>query len=260
MYRAYAIRLKTTRKQSETLNRLLAQLCELYNMALQQRRDVWRSHQKGITLKEQDHQLTDLRSGCDEYWEFPRSIQRSTLKRIDLAFQGMFRRIRSGEAPGYPRFKPLSQFNSFDVDLESMMVFGKSISITKIGTIKFKTRCKIKGNAKMVRISRCGGRWNARLICDIGDAPEKKSIGSVVGIDLGVSSLVTLSNGADIPNPRWERKFEGQVAAAVGRLKTKKKGSKNRSKAVEAVRSVHRRISGHRREYLHSISSSLVRD
>jgi putative transposase len=102
MIRTYTMRLNVTRKQDEILTRLLAHLCELYNMSLQQRRNAYKELQISVGYPEQQRQLTELRNGVEEYAAFPVAIQRDPLRRLDRAFKAFFRRCKTGQKPGFP--------------------------------------------------------------------------------------------------------------------------------------------------------------
>lgn len=253
MIRTYTMRLKVTRKQDETLRRLLAQLCELYNMALQQRRDVWKSHRISIGLYNQMRQLTELRGGVEEYKEFSAHIQRDPLRRLDRAFRGFFSRCKSGDRPGFPRFRSRDRYDSFSVENGDFDLNFNGLKIVKLGTFRVKTRCKLRGTPLELRVKRVGNKWQAQVVCDIGPAPEKRPVSNAVGIDLGLTTLVTLSDGTEIANPRWTRQEENRLADANRSL-----ASKNRLKAKEHLRRVHQRIAGKRRAYLHGVSQQLI--
>ena len=80
----------------------------------------------------------------------------------------------------------------------------------------------------------------------------------MVGIDVGLSSLATLSDGSEIANPVWVKQFQERVARANRKLSRKQPNSKNRARAREHLRRLHQRIAGRRRSYLHPITRSLV--
>jgi putative transposase len=248
--RTYTLRMKVTRRQNEALTRLLAQLCELYNMALQQKRDVWKSHQKTINYYSQQAQLVELRRGVAEYAEFPSAIQRNSLRRVDRAFSDFFRRLKSGEKPGFPRFRSHKRYDSFDVDKANFRLDGSSLRIVKLGCFQTKSRCKIRGIPVNLSVKRYGNKWVANIGCDIGPAPEKIVVKSAIGIDLGVASLATLSDGTEIPNPRWLRQEEKRLGDLDRDLSCKQLGSKNREKSVNRLRSRYRRVAGMRLTYL----------
>jgi putative transposase len=258
MMRSYQVRLKATKRQGLALGALLAECCELYNAALQERRDAWKICQKNVTLYDQMKELTQLRAIDPESASFPLKIQRDPLRRVDLAFQSFFRRVRARQTPGYPRFKSRDRYHSFTVDAESFRVEGDRIVVTKLGGFRFHTRCKLKGTPRVLHVKRCGQKWRAVIVCDIGPAPERVAVKTAIGIDVGVRTLVTLSNGGEVLNPRWTQEAEERLARANRQLATKRRGSNNRAKARERLRRVHEAIQGRRREWLHGVSKWLV--
>ena len=258
MIRTYTMRLKVTKKQDETLLRILAQLCELYNMALQQRRDAYRELRVSVNYLQQQTQLTELRNGVEEYAAFPVAIQRDPLRRLDRAFKAFFRRIKSGEKPGFPRFRSRNRYDSFNVPSGSFSFSDGMLKLTRLGTFRTKTKCKIKGDPLEIRVKRFGQKWQAQVVCDIGPAPEKIAVSTAIGIDVGLTALATLSDGTEIANPRWTKQEEDRLAAANQDLARKVKGSKNRVKSKEHLRRVHQRIAGLRSSYLTSVAKQLV--
>lgn len=103
------------------------------------------------------------------------------------------------------------------------------------------------------------GRWFVSMLCDdrIAPAPATKN---AVGIDAGITSLVTLSTGEKVTNPRHERRDRARLARAQRELSRKAKGSANREKARRKVARVHARITDRRRDHLHKLSTRLVRE
>lgn len=252
------MRLKVTKKQDETLVHLLAQLCELFNMALEQRINAYRQLRVSVGYLEQQTQLTELRHGIEEYAAFPAVIQRDPLRRLDKAFKAFFRRVKRCEKPGFPRFRACARYDSFNVSKGNFTFSDGTLKLARLGTFRTKTKCKIKGDPLEVRVKRCGQKWQAQVVYDIGPAPEKVVVRNAIGIDLGITSLATLSDGTEIPNPRWTRQEEDRLADANRALARKIKASKNRAKAKERLRRVHQRIVGLRRGYLTAVAKQIV--
>ena len=96
------------------------------------------------------------------------------------------------------------------------------------------------------------------MVCDIGEAPPKCVVSCATGIDVGLTTLATLSNGTEIENPRWTQRHEDRIAAKNRALATKKRGSRNRLKAKEALRRAHQSASNARLNYIHHVSKWLV--
>lgn len=117
---------------------------------------------------------------------------------------------------------------------------------------------QLEGIPKLCTVKRQGKRWIALVACDIGPAPEKVAVSIAVGIDVGIASLATLSDGQTIENPRWTRKHEFRIATASRTLARKQRRSKNRIKAREALRRAHQRAANARLNYIHHVSKHLV--
>jgi putative transposase len=124
--------------------------------------------------------------------------------------------------------------------------------------VKFKSHRALRGTPKQLTIIRRGKKWEALIACDIGPAPEKRVVERATGIDVGLTMLVTLSDGSEIENPRWTKHHEERIAKANRALATKKRGSKNRLKAKEALRRAHQHAANARTNYLHHVSKWLV--
>jgi putative transposase len=116
MIRAYQFLLRPTVGQAAALAAMLADHCSLYNGALHERRDAWRHVSKtSVTYRQQSAQLKEIRAFDPERqgrWSF--SSQQATLRRLDKAFAAFFRRVTSGDTPGYPRFRGVSWFDTVD--------------------------------------------------------------------------------------------------------------------------------------------------
>jgi putative transposase len=255
MLRTFELRLKPTASQRSALANILADSCETYNAALQERRDAWKLHRKSVGYYEQQKQLTELRKD-PQYSSIAVDIQREPLRRVDRAFKAFFRRCKSGDKPGYPRFKPRDSYDSFAWHDPKLKPEG--LQVPNLGCIRFKYSRMLEGKLKTSTVVRTGGKWAARITCDIGPAPEKKTVSSAIGIDVGLTALAALSDGSEIENPRWTKRHEDKIVAANQTLARKKRGSKNRIRAKEALRRVYQRAANCRKNYLHNVSKWIV--
>lgn len=257
MFRSYELRLSPTEVQKSELNSLLRISCDLYNAAIQERTEAWQKQKKNIRLYDQNKELTELRQNDPEYAEISLKIMRAPLYRVNRAFQGFFGRAQRGENPGYLRYKSHERYSSISWD--SAVRHGNKLTVPKLGKIKFKASQEMKGNPKFTTIiKKSEKKWIARIVCDIGPAPEKVAVSNAIGIDLGLTSLVTLSDGTSIENPRWTKKHEDRIADAGRKLSRKKRGSKNRLRARQALARAHERARDARDNYLHHVSKQLV--
>lgn len=257
MLRTFQFRLLPNATQRIALERILADNCETYNACLEHRIGAWRVDRKSISLYEQTRELTELRKDPEFQW-MACDIQRDPLRRVDKAFKAFFRRCKNGEKPGFPRFRSIQRYDSFEFGNNNVTVRDRSIRIPNLGDIRMRGGRPIEGCAKICAVKRIGKRWIASVACDIGEAPAKVTVVRATGIDVGLTTLVSLSDGTQIENPRWTRKHEQGIATACRRLALKNRRSKNRLKAREVLRRSHQRAADARTNYLHHVSKWLV--
>ena len=99
----------TSRKGYAAIDEVLGNCATLYNAALQHRRDAWKQAGESVSYYDQCKELTGLRQE-DPYWAgISLQVARGTIKRAQRSYDNFFRRVRRGETPGYPRFKPRSR-------------------------------------------------------------------------------------------------------------------------------------------------------
>lgn len=255
MLRTFTMRLKPQAVHRTAFEAILKDSCETYNAALQERRDAWKLQRKSITYYAQCTELTELRQD-PQYATISVDIQREPLRRVDRAFQAFFRRCKRGEKPGFPRFRSRDRYDSFA--WSAPRVRDSSIHVPNVGDVRFKAHRPFIGKQRQAVIRRVGKNWELRLVCDTGEASPKCPVASPVGIDVGVSALVTCSDGTVIENPRFIRKHEARVSAANRKLALKQRRSKNRVRAREVLRRAHQRAANARLNYLHHASKFLV--
>lgn len=284
--RVFRYRLYPTARQSDALGQMLRDHCTLYNAALQERRDAWstkdfaherRTNRKtkevydawrhvgkgtGLRYGDQSAQLKAIRTD-DQYRRWSFSSQQQTLKRLDKAFQAFFRRIKRGDTPGYPRFKPHQRFDTVTFihgDGGAYLPDDARVRMQGIGHVKVKQHRPVRGTIKQFSVTREGRHWYVNVICT--DVPDeiRPLTGAVIGLDRGVkdSNLLADSDGGFVSNPRHYRRNEARLAEAQRALSQKTRGSKRRRKAVERVARVHRTVRRSRADHLHKTSRALV--
>src|SRR5271165_124503 len=126
MIRTLQLCLLPNATQRVAFDRILDDCCETYNAALQERRDAWKLEKKVITRFDQQKELTELHKDARFCW-ISAVVQQHVLLNVDLAFQAFFRRCKTGERPGYPRFRSKQRYDSFTFSLP--VVKEKSINV-----------------------------------------------------------------------------------------------------------------------------------
>ena len=266
MYRSYQLRIKPNKEQAQLLNHTLEVSCELYNAALQERMDAWKVQRKVVGLFEQYKELTVLRHTEDNTATIASDICRDALHRVDTAMSSFFHRVRDrveSKKRGRPRYRSVARYNSFSALFMAGFRLYKDnrIHIAKLSTFHFRASQPIIGSPKQITLRRHGNnKWSICLVCDIGPAPaECKPSKNPVGIDLGTARLLTTSDGKQVANPKWRDQCIGNVAAAQKSFLSKKRGSKNKLKALEKLRRAHQRWNNLRNNHCHAVSNLLLK-
>jgi putative transposase len=255
---AYKFRLYPTRKQQACLQWTLDRARELYNAALQERRDAYRMVGKSVTYYDQANQLPSIKHIREEYRDIHSQVLQDVLRKVDKAFKAFFARCKRGTTPGFPRYKGRNQFDSFTYPQGGYSLTHDSrVSLSKIGSIKVKLHREIKGEIKTCTIKREGDTWYIVFACEVEHEPLEES-NEAIGIDLGLLHFATLSDGSTIENPRYYRKGEQKLERLQHALSHKKRGSHRRKQAAKAVAKAHRKVAKQRRDFLHKASHSLV--
>ena len=258
--KAYKFRLYPTKKQIGTLEWTLRRCKELYNAALQERRDAYQMSGVSVSYRMQADQLPEIKRSREEYKDIHSQVQQDVLGRLDKAMQAFFRRVMNGEIPGYPRFKSGDRYNSFTYPQGGYEIIGNRLHLSKIGHIKIKLHREIKGKIKTATIKREGDQWYAIFAIEDECDPAMTFHPSEeeVGIDLGVKSFAVLSVGTTIENPRYYRHAEEQIKAAHRKIHRRKKGSHRRTRAKQELSRLYRKVRSRRRDFLHQQSRKLV--
>ena len=252
----FKYRLYPNRRQRETLQATLAVCRELYNAALQERREAWSSHRKGIYYVQQAKQLPDIKTVREDVGEVHSQVLQDALRRIDKAFRAFFPRCQRGQVPGFPRFRSESRYDSFTYPQAGFKLSGR-LSLSKIGDIKIKLHRAIQGQIKTLSLKRENGMWYACFSCMVEPEPLPAN-DRAVGLDVGLLSFVTWSDGQRMGNPRLFQKAQKRLRRAQRRVARREKFSKRWKKAVRLVAKVHRKVFNQRNDFQHQLSRKIV--
>jgi putative transposase len=260
--RAYRFRLRPTARQHVALGQCLASHRELYNAALQERRDAWRLRETSVSYGDQSAQLKDIRAARPDVAAWSFSSQQATLRRLNRAFAGYFRRVKAGEAPGYPRFKSAHRFCSVewpkDGDGCRWQPDTHRVYLQGIGQVKVTVHRHVQGRVKTIQVCRDGRRWMLILSCDEVPTRPLEPTRAAVGVDVGIASFATTSDGRQVPNPGWGRAAAARLAAAQKVLARKQRGSNHRRKARATLAARHRKVANQRRNFHHHAARALI--
>ena len=264
MRRAFKFRAYPTRPQEGRAARLLTDHCDLYNAALEERREAWRMRQVSVSYGMQSAQLREIRR-ADPAGQGRHSFtaQQQTLRRLNTVFAGFYARVQQGKA-GYPRFKPHTRFS------QAAFVAGDGAKWTPadggmwaraafqaVGSIKVRQHRPVPGTVKFLRLKREHRRWYVIVITDTEPAPLPAR-GRAVGIDVGVARFLTTSDGEIAANPKFLTASAEAIVGLQRRKELARRGSGNRKRLRRQLAKEWRKIRNRRRDFHHKTARALV--
>jgi putative transposase len=259
--RAYKYRFYPTPEQAAELSRTFGCIRKVWNLALEARTTAWNQQHEHVTYLQSSALLTQWkRSGDLAYLNEVSSVP---LQQALRHLQSAFARFWDGHAR-YPRFKSRKKSRAAAEYTRSAFRYhdGRLHLAKMTGPLAVVWSRPLPDGAEpsTVTVSRDpAGRWFVSLLCQCAVQPLPAGT-SVVGVDAGITSLVTLSTGEKIVNPRHERRDRARLALAQRRLARTQKGSANRDKARVKAARVHARITDRRKDFLHKLTTRLVRE
>ncbi|MEU4549306.1 RNA-guided endonuclease InsQ/TnpB family protein [Nonomuraea dietziae] len=270
MRRSFKFLIRPTARQAIALAQCLEDHRQLYNAALEHRRTAYARAKNSVRYGEQSAELKHIRADDPDgqaRWSF--SSQQATLRRLDKAFTAFFTRLKAGRTPGYPRFKGKGRFDTVawpkDGDgcrwnSQPSHPSATFVRLQGVGHVRVHRHRTLTGKVKTISVKREGSRWFVVLSCDDVASEPLPATGAAVGIDLGVASLLTTSDGGQLANPRHLAASADRLVTAQQVLARKKRGSKRRRKAVARVAALHAKVRRQRLDGAHKSALDLVRD
>ncbi|MEU2661706.1 RNA-guided endonuclease InsQ/TnpB family protein [Micromonospora sp. DT46] len=259
--RAFRFRFYPSPGQACELARTFGCVRLVYNMALQARTEAWALRQERVNYNATSAMLTAWKKTDDLAFlnEVSSVPLQQTLRHLQVAFTNFFaKRAR------YPSFKSKKKSRrSAEYTTSGFRYRDGQLTLAKMAeplNIVWSRPLPEGAKPSTVTVSQdAAGRWFVSLLCDdrIEQAPAPSP---AVGIDAGLDSLLTLSTGEKVVNPKHERRDRAALAKAQRNLSKKEKGSANRAKARIKVARVHARITDRRRDHLHKLTTRLVRE
>jgi len=183
--------------------------------------------------------------------------------RLDLAFQAFFRRVKEGaEDPGYPRYKKFDRYRSITYPQygNGVKIQGNDLIVSKIGRVKVVWHRPVEGQIKTVSLKRSRtDKWYVTFSVEV-EPKQLPPSAEVVGVDMGLESFLTTSEGDKVANPRFFRRDEADLKRAQ-KLKDAAKNAQNwpeNTKRKRALARIHERIAWRRDDFAHQLSRRLV--
>ena len=262
MRTTYKYRIYLQGGQRRILNTMLEECRWVYNQTLEAREFAYHNSIK-CGLYDTQAMLPGWKAKRPSLKVVHSQVLQNVQVRVDLAFQAFFRRVKAGqEEVGYPRFKGFGRYDSSTYPQygNGVEIRGDNLVVSKIGRVRVVWHRPIEGTVKTVTLRRSRtGKWYVSFSCEVEPRHLSRSA-EIVGVDVGLASFATLSNGEQIENPRFYRRDE----ADLGRVQKLKDAAKNAQKWDEnrhrkkALAHIHERIANRRSDFAHKRSRELI--
>lgn len=258
--RAYKYRFYPTDEQKHILARTFGCARFVYNWALRQKTDAFYQEQRRLYYKDLSEALTLLKQQDAYSWlsEVSSVPLQQALRHLDKAFLNFF----EGRAE-YPTFKKKRHRQSATYTSNAFKWDGTSLTLAKMTEpLDIRWSRPLPGGAvpSSITITKdCADRYFVSLLVE-ETITQFEPVEQSVGADLGLKEFVILSTGETVGNPKFFHKDEERLAKAQRRYAKKRKGSKNRARACKKVAKIHARIADRRRDFLHQLSTRLIRE
>lgn len=257
MRKAYKFRLYPTKEQRERIQFTLERCRLLYNRLLEERRIAYETDKTTLNYYNQANTFNERKQHVPALKQVHSQVLQDVAKRLDKAFHAFFRRVKSGETPGYPRFKSVGRYNSFTYPQGGYSLDGSKLRLSKIGDVKIKLHRQPQGKIKTCTVIVKNGKYYACLSCEVESDPLQPC-DDAVGIDLGVKHLAITSDGEFYEHPKFLRESERKLRRKQRMVSRRKKGSHRRRKAIQELSELHEHIANQRKDYAHKVSRKLV--
>jgi len=259
--KSYKFKISISKAVQTKFEQTLNLCCELYNSALQERREAWRLNRVSINFHAQAVQLPLIKIDRPEFENIYSQVLQDVLRRLSKTFDNFFRRVRQSDAKvGFPRFKSASRYDSFCYVQSGFKIVGDKLHLSKIGNVKVKLHRALCGTIKTCTIKRESNGWYVIFACETENTIQIpiSEIKTAVGLDLGLTTFATLSNNEKIKNPKFFKTDEKALCKANRALSKETKHSKPFKRRVKILQKIHRRIKNRRNDFAHQESRKLV--
>ena len=254
MKKTYEYRAYPTVKQANKLVAWLEILRNLYNQALAWRKETYKQTGQSVKKSIQEKALTPFRQESDTVASLHIDVLQDAIDRLDKAYQAFFRRGKNGTKPGFPRFKGAGRYRSmtFKHLAKQLVRAGKRtarVVVPKIGHVKIHYHRPLPdGKIKTLTVRRKASGWYVCIVVEIPD-PVERPVETTVGIDVGLLSFLTTSDGEKVANPRHFHRSEKDLGKAQRILSRRDKGSVRYEKQRAHVAKIHEHIGNQRRDF-----------
>lgn len=258
---AHRIRLDPSMVQATHLARAAGTARFAYNWALAEWKRMYEASLADPTQPRPNEGALRRRLNAIKRDQFPwmlevtKTAPQMAIMQLGRAFENFFsKRAR------YPTFRRKGRHDRFNISNDQFRVEGKQIRVPKLGWVRMREALRFTGHIVSATLTCIAGHWYASITVDVSDGPPlpPSENQGAVGVDLGVITLATLSNGEAVTGPKSLRTLLDRLRRLGRALSRKVKGSRNRAKAKLKLARLHAHVANVRRNALHQLTTSLT--
>jgi putative transposase len=258
VHKAFKFRIYPNCSQIELINKTIGCSRFVFNHFLNESIKTYENTNKRLSYVASSKILTALKKEIPWLSEVDSIALQSSLKALDESYQRFFKKQNS-----FPKFKskknPVQSYTTKFVN-GNIEVGENYIKLPKLGLVKFSKSRKVDGRIINATIRRAAsGKYFVSILAEVEVSEFPKTL-SKIGIDLGIKTFATLSNGENIENPKFLKKHEKRLAHAQRILSRRTKGSKNWYKQKQKVARIHETIVNLRNDFLNKVTTTLIKN
>ena len=254
MLRAYRYRAYPTKKERKILNYQMFLAKELYNLLLSKAKELYKESGKTLTKYKMNMLIKKIKENNPEFNKVYSQVLQNVSDRISKAYSNFFNRVKARKSglkvkAGFPREKTMA--TSLTYPQFGFVLQDKSVTLSAIGRVPIVVDRKVQGDIKTLTIKKeRSDRWHITLISEIKDVKTEPNNKPQIGIDLGINNYATLSNGTIVENPRFGEKMSKKLKRLHRQISKRRKGGRNRRKAVIKIARLSEHLGMQRNDYL----------
>ena len=256
--KAYKFRIYPSKEQEILIAKTIGCSRFVFNHFLAKWNDTYKATGKGLTYNSCSSQLTQLKKELVWLKEVDSIAIQSSLKNLADAYSRFFK--KQNDAPRFKSKKNKVQSYATKHTNGNIAIVGNKIKLPKLGLVRFAKSREVHGRILNATVRRNpSGKYFVSILVETEVQPLEKT-GSSIGIDVGLKTFATLSDGTPYENPKWFRKLEEKLANAQRILSRRTKGGSNWNKQRIKVARIHEKITNARTDYLQKISTEIIKN
>lgn len=249
--KAFKTRIYPNAEQTVLIEKTFGCCRFVYNNGLDCKIEAYNKDKTNLSAYDLIKRIASLKKEFEWLKEVEAQTLQQSLLDLEKAYKSFFK-----EHGGFPKFKKKGDKDSFRT-FRTHFVSRHFIYLPKIGAVKTAEKMKKKWHIYNATISKRAGKYFISLLIDYESSKVQKT-GEIVGIDLGIKTFATLSDGTKYENPKTLSKYENKIARCQRQLSRTQKGSNNRKKVKEKLARLHLKVSNIRQDYLQQMSHEIA--